>query len=69
MSEYNPVLEAYILEKEKENDEIIGNWAVCLRKHYEAFVAKGFTPKQAMQLIERLWIQVDERQRIKESKA
>jgi Spy/CpxP family protein refolding chaperone len=57
----NPLLDAYICEKEQEQKGKIQQWVHVLRVHYDACIVEGFTPKQSMQLVERLWIQVDER--------
>ena len=46
--EVNPLLEAYISEKEKETYGSICKWAHVLRQYYEAFIEEGFTDKQAM---------------------
>lgn len=55
----NPLFEAYLKEKEIEKDYNTQVWARELFRHYKSYMEAGFTSEQAIQLVERLWIQVD----------
>lgn len=61
--EDNPLLDAYIEEKLKEEEveltEKAQRWVHILRLYYLAALKEGFTHRQAMHICDELWLRSD----------
>jgi hypothetical protein len=61
MANPNPLLEAYINQKDEEMEDGIKRWVHILRLVYDAAIKEGFTHNQAMKIVELQWKQSDKR--------
>ncbi len=62
-NEDNPLLEAYVIEKEREAEETADRMAKSLRMLYKSFRKSGFTATQSMDLAIHLWDKTMEREK------
>jgi hypothetical protein len=56
----NPLLEAYINQKEEEIERDVKTWVHILRMVYKAARKEGFTSRQSMEIVEMQWTRSDD---------
>ena len=58
MDNSNPLLEAYVNEKERESEKSTLALAHALRMHYVAFIKEGFSEDDALALVDTMLAEI-----------